>query len=225
MNRYIFPNNPIQNINNVGSKKKIIVSGEGSITSVPDKAEIVLGIVTEDQNIEEAQKKNSLITNEVVNIIQYEGIKKEDLVTTSYNITPQYDYKEGQSIFRGYQVVHMFRVTVDNLNKIGTLINATTSAGLNRVDSITFGVSNKDDLYKMALTNAVLNSKEKAQIIANSLNVNINMVPESVREITSSPVQPLLYNAEAFVAKNVASPVQPGSLTVQAEVVSEFIIE
>ncbi|MDF2947291.1 MAG: hypothetical protein K0S51_1970 [Bacillales bacterium] len=225
MNRYLFPNNqPIHNISN-SSKRTIIVSGEGSITSVPNKADIVLGIVTEDPNVEEAQKKNSLITNEVVNIIQYEGIKKEDLVTISYNISPQYDYKEGQNIFRGYQVVHMFRVTVDNLNKIGTLINATTAVGLNRVDSITFGVSNEDDLYNIALTNAVLNSKEKAQIIANSLNVNINMVPISVRETTVSPVQPLLYNAEAFVAKNVASPVQPGSLTVKAEVTSEFVIE
>jgi uncharacterized protein YggE len=226
MNPFLAPNSPQwRNVNMDITRKIIQVTGEGNTSSVPNKADVVLGVVTENLNVEEAQKQNSRITNEVVNVFTRVGISKEDLQTLSYTINPEYDYKDGQSILRGYKVIHLFKLVVKDINSIGRIIDAATDVGLNRVDSINFGITNREELYNIALRNAVQNSYEKALTIAASLGVRISNVPQSVRENTTSPVSPMLYSAQAFTAKNEATPIQAGSLVISSEIVAEYLIE
>ena len=58
------------------------------------------------------------ISNELKN----NGINIEDIVTTQFNVNPQYDYKNDRRDLLGYWVNNQVRVTCRDLTNIGRIL-------------------------------------------------------------------------------------------------------
>jgi uncharacterized protein YggE len=70
----------------------ISVSGQGSITVKPDVAYISLGVVTPpDADQLKARKANDDAMAKVLAAIKGFGISEDDITTTNFSISPQYD--------------------------------------------------------------------------------------------------------------------------------------
>ena len=131
-----------QNRNHNNRENTMTVEGNGSITVQPDQARIVIGVVTENQNVQQAQQENTRISNAIIQAIKQLGIDEKDMRTTTYSVSPRYDYIEGKSVLRGFEVEHLFEVTVNDLSKIGAIYDAAIRNGANRSGTIQFRVSN-----------------------------------------------------------------------------------
>lgn len=199
----------------------VTVQGEGTATAKPDIVILTLGVMTEDPNVKLAQEQNAFQSNALLTALKALNMQEKDIQTLSYTITPQYDYKDGVSSLRGYQVEHLYEVTVLNVQQAGEVYNAAVQAGANIARSLTFRVSDPALYYEQALTRAVLNAQAKAKTIAGALNVSVNPIPISLTEEGSASPHPLV--AFASASPKAAPPIEPGEMTITVRVQGVFM--
>jgi uncharacterized protein YggE len=217
----IFASAPVQAAAEETTPKKTInVSGQSKVSATPDFATITLGVVTEDKDAKTAQKANAASMDKVIDSIKALGISEDDIKTVNYSINPKYDYNKttGVSSIIGYSVSNNVSVTVKDIDKTGSVIDAAADSGVNTSSSISFGISNYEDYYNTALKNAVLAAKKKANTVADALDVKLKD-PITVNE--GGGYNPLtnyaVYDMRAE-GLNAATPIQAGSIEITAYV-------
>lgn len=195
----------------------ITVEGKGSVEVDPDIAVIVMGVVTEDNNIQKATQENKMIINNVINGLYNQGIDEQSVKTISYTVYPQYDYNNGKKTFRGYEVRHILEVEVTELDNIGLILEEAVNNGINYQQGVTFEISNSTKYYNEALSKAVKDSVDKARNIANTVNGRIIEQPVKVTEKPSGNITPY----RSFTSEN-SIPIQTQKLEITASIESVF---
>jgi uncharacterized protein YggE len=111
-------------------------------------------------------------------------------------------------------------VTIRELAKAGSILDAASNAGANDVYGPTLTRSDQDGLEAKALQAAVRNARAKARILADAAGVRLG----SVTAITEGGNEPMpVY--EAALAKRVSSaPIEPGKQQTSATVRVTFAI-
>ncbi|MCM3704568.1 MULTISPECIES: SIMPL domain-containing protein [Cytobacillus] len=219
-----FVRNTIQSGNLVRSKPNTLrVSGEGKLAVQPDQANIKLGVITEDQELQKAQEQNAAAISNVKKALNAIGITDKQIQTSDFSIFPQYDFVDGKQIFRGYKVEHILDITVNEIENTGLVVDTAVDSGANTVRGITFETENSQELYQKALGLAVLDAIRKAETIASSLRVQLISTPVSVSEGTLGLVQPVSFESSTFVKSAVSTPIQPGTIEIESHITAEFI--
>jgi uncharacterized protein len=209
--------NPLNRNHN--DRYTMTIEGNGSITVKPDQAKLILGVATENQNVQQAQQENTRLSNEIINALKQIGIEEKDIRTTTYSVYPRYDYVEGKSTLRGYEVEHLFEVTVNDLSKVGLIYDAAIKNGANRSGTIQFRVSNPDVYYREALTLAIRQAREKAETIAHTIGTTIMPIPIKIIEQGTGQERPIPTPYQvAGVSTEQTPPIQEGRYTIHANV-------
>ncbi|WP_368504598.1 SIMPL domain-containing protein [Alkalihalophilus sp. As8PL] len=193
----------------------ITVTGEGVVQVVPDRAQLTLGVVTEDTTVSNAQQKNNELITEIISALNTLGIPEDQIKTVTYRIEPRYDFIDGQQQFRAYEVTHMVQVNVEDLTQTGAVVDAAVENGANMVTSIQFTVADPTNLYHEALQLALEDARGKANAMTDTLNVSLVETP--VKVIERSVGGPVRFYDGAMLS-SAATPIQPGSISIQASV-------
>lgn len=206
-------------MDSINNKNIMKVNGEGIVTAVPNQASATIGVITEGKDLTQVQKQNSEIITKVVQVLQSFHIPKKNIQTFDYHVDTQYDYENGKQVFRGYRVQNLLKVTINEVNELGRIINSIIQAGANYVSNVQFSVSNPNEYYLQALKKALKNAHEKAETIVLSLKVNWNPIPFKVEELgkETGPIQPL-----TFVKAASSEEFQPGTLQFKAAVAVKY---
>ena len=152
------------------SEQTISVSGAATASSNPDILIIVLGVESEAKTANESLSENSNSLNSVIFSLSNSGISKEDIQTSNFSIYPLYDSVKDsngnwQQILNGYRVSNILLIQTDKTNSAGDIIDAAVSSGANRVDNISFQLSD-DKLEKISddlIANAINDATQKAE--------------------------------------------------------------
>ncbi len=203
----------------------ISVSGEGVIEVAPDRATISLGITNRDKNATVVQNANARIANDIIKAVSALGIDKKNIRTGNYSFHPYYrqDSKK-QAVLDGYEANNTVMVIVDDLNLVGKVIDAALSNGANNVDSLQFGIRNKDNLQAEALRLAVRDARNKAEAVAAELGkkiVGIRSVSVNSGYV-SAPRFNKMAMAEMAMDDARETPIEAGTLSCSAGVNIEF---
>lgn len=210
------------NRNGLPPKDHLIkVSGEGEMAIQPDSASVNLGIITESKQVITAQQQNSLEVTKVIDSLISMGITKNNIQTFDYRIDSDYDYDQGKQIFRGYKITHILQVKIEDLSIIGKVVDTAVQNGVNYVSNVQFTVKDKESFYKQVLVMAVNNAIERAKTIAGTLNVSLIPTPRLIIE-GGKTVQPVFNQPGAFVKGAATTQIEPGQITVKADVIAEF---
>jgi uncharacterized protein len=204
-----------------GNGNTIEVTGEGTVSAAPDKAIIVLGVITEHVSLTAAQKDNADAVARIVEALGSLGIPKENMQTTQYSINMQYNYEDGKQIFRGYQVTHLLQVTTEQIDLTGRIVDTAVKNGANTVSNIQFALKNPEIAYNHALSKAIRNGQMKAKTMAQTLSVTLHDVPILVQELPRTP-EAIPYLTASTYSKSEATPIQKGELTVSASIKAKF---
>jgi uncharacterized protein YggE len=211
----------------VGEEKvyAIHVSGSGSSSEKANQATVTLGVYTENPSATEAVQDNAALMNAVIDAIRAEEIPEEKIKTVSYSVNPNYDWETRRTV--GYRVTNMIQVEIDDISKVGDILDAATGAGANNVQGISFGLS--DDISTILQTEAYVNAlndaRGKADLIAETLGLKITGVL-SVSESVYHPYTPFRAYAEADMAGAPApTPIIEGTLSVSVSVQVAFTFE
>lgn len=201
------------------------VDGQGTGTATPDMATVTIGVTTQGKDAAKAQNDNAWVSNQIQAAVRGLGIAEKDIQTRNYSFYPNYSTdKDRRNEVTGYTVNNSVIVVVRDIKLTGKVIDAALNNGANEINSLDFSASDTKAVRKVALLNAVQDARDKADIIAKGLGkriVGIQNISESTGYIETRRFGGNMLMA---VAKDAATPIAPGSLSLTANVHIDFIL-
>lgn len=195
---------------------KIKVSGQGSIKVPSDISTVIIGVITENEQLTVAQDENALLMNNVLDTMYAQGISSDDIKTESYTVNPLYDYTDGNRILKGYNVQHNLIVTIRRIDRIGEIIDAAVQNGANYISNLIFTVKDPGVFYRQALEAAIDDAFAKANTIGRKLSVSVSTVPVQIIE---EGIQVQTYALQRIEA---STPIQSGQTELIARITAIF---
>jgi uncharacterized protein YggE len=199
----------------VASPDTVTTTGHGVVTVVPDEASISAGVHTQAGTAAAALAKNATLMSSVIAALKDAG--GSDLQTQQVSLYPQ---TNNQNEVTGY-VADSSASAEAKIAGAGALIDAAVAAGANNVSGPTLDVSDRDARYRDALGKAVADARAKAAALAGAGGFGVGQVSSVTEETATAPVP--VYEAAA-AGKSVATPIEPGTQDVTADVTVTFRI-
>ena len=198
----------------------IRVSGDAKVTARPDRVQIDIGVTTRAAQSQEAASQNARQVDAVLAAVR-KATPAAVLKTISYSLNPTYQYHSNgeEPTITGYSAVNVVQVTLDDLAKIGTVIDSATLAGANHVQGIQFTLRDQDAVRAEALRQAATRARAEAEVLAAALALKVVRVL-SVEENSPRvvPVRAYMGAPRAVMSGATATPVEAGTLDVTADV-------
>jgi len=204
----------------------IVVTGSGDVSAAPDRAVVNLGAVAEAKQAIEAQKQLNQIMQRVVKDIKALGIADEKIRTDRLSLYPVYsnpgrktDQEPEAPRIVGYRAATTVQVQVDDLERVGSVIDAGITAGANQLANLSFELRDDGKYRQQALKLAAQEARVKADAIAAAMNLQLGEVVEIREEGARMP-----YSSERKYAAPASggTPIQPGQIEVSAGVNIRF---
>jgi uncharacterized protein YggE len=213
---------------NASPLSSIRVTGEAVVTAKPERALIDVGVLTQEKQSQTAAVQNAKQLD-VVRFALHKLLGNDaDIKTINYSLSPEYQYRPiggGKPSVSSYTAINVVRVAVDDLDKVGPVIDAATQAGANHIESVQFTVRDPQALHSQALREAATKARASADALASALNLKVVRVL-SVAESRDADTPPSDLIAALGRAPDgpgpgpgvEPTPVQPGSFSVTASV-------
>lgn len=205
------------------------VHGTSSVQGAPDTATIALGVVSHAATAKEAQAQNVAASSAIRRALDRLGIAAKDIQTQDYNFHPDYNFKEGnRNEITGYTVSNTLFVRTEKMELVGQIIDAVLGSGANNINSLDFSLKDATALRREALTKAAGDARDKAEVIAAALGkkiVGIKMVNESTGRVQARSNKMVMMAASRDEAAGASTPIESGTLVLDANVFVEFLIE
>ena len=198
---------------------RVLVTGDAIVKAQPDTAVMVISVVTQAKQALDAQQQNAVRSDAVVRAIKA-AVPGGEVKTSGYSLQPQRVYRENQPpTITGYEARNAVTVTLSDLTKVGTVIDASSQAGANDISSIAFTLRQDRPARDQALKDATREAMNKAQVIAQALNGRVVRIVEVQEEGFRVPQPRLEMESFAMADKRVAStPIEVGSLDITSRV-------
>jgi uncharacterized protein len=201
----------------------IRVTGDARVTAKPDRVQIDIGVITRAALSADAATQNARDVDAVLAAVRKAAGSAAALKTISYSLSPNYRYrpKEGEPTIEGYTALNVVQVTLDDLGRMGPVIDAATQAGANRIQGIQFTLRDPDAVRTQALREAATRARAEVDVLAAALGLKVLRVL-TVDENSPRIVPLRVYSAAArtMAAEAAAppTPVEAGTLDITADV-------
>ena len=196
------------------------VMGSATLHAKPDRVEIDIGVVTQNLRAAPAAAENARHLEAVLAALHKAVGNEADINTVSYSLTPDYHYQSGaEPQITGYTASNVVHITLDDLQKVGTIIDVVTRAGGNRVQDIRFTLRDPESVHLQALREAARNARTEAEALASSLGVKISRVLLAEEGSGSVvPIRPIWRGVARAEMPAEHTPIEAGTLDVSANV-------
>src|ERR1700730_4201626 len=199
----------------------IRVTGDATVTAKPERAQIDVGVLTQEKQSQNAATLNAKQSESILAALHKLLGADADIKTINYTLSPDYQYRPigGKASVSSYTAMNVVRVTVDDLDKVGAVIDTATQAGANHVESVRFTVRDPQVLHSQAIREAALKAKTNADAVASAVKLKITrtLTVEEIGEPSATP--PDVSTMDAREAPGSApTPIQSGSFVVTANV-------
>jgi uncharacterized protein len=211
---------------NVFAKRTIEVDGSGETRTSPDTADLDLAIDTHAKTAEQAANLNAALAAKVIDALKSKLGGKGKITTGGYSLNPDYSQRPNENpTIVGYNAQNSVTVHTGALDLVGALIDSAIAAGANRVNSLNFSVKDDTKARSEAIAIATRDARAQADALAAALDVKLGKVLKATTASEAQPIPVRMGMALAREAPSVATPVEPGEVTVPATVSLTFEIE
>jgi uncharacterized protein len=200
------------------AQHSIVVAGNGSVSAVPDRAQVSFGVSTSAKTASAALRANAAEMTKVIAALKGQGIAAADIRTEFVSLSPRYS-QNGDAVI-GYDAVNSVSATIRRLDKIGPTIDAAVDAGANQVSGPSLVRADSAGLYRVALRAAIANARAKARTIAAASGLRLRRITDVSESSSAPPPTPLTEKAAA----DASTPVEPGTTRVEAAVTVTFSV-
>ena len=194
------PLNPVQNTtttttnNATTNTNTLSLTGAATNTVKPDKVTVSLGVETTDKTANAALAANSKIMNLVLDRLKAAGVKDNETSTSSFSISPNYNYSlPSSSRITGFTVSNSIQIQSTNINNTSKWIDVAIAAGANTVDRIDFALSDKklEKTKNSLIRQAIQDARAKADIVASAAGVKVVGIRSiNLNEVAIQPPPP-----------------------------------
>jgi uncharacterized protein YggE len=206
----------------------ISVQGEGRVFADPDIFLLGLSVTSVATTSAEAQETTKTDIDEIRQLAEQVGIETKDIQTTQMSIYPEYNYSPtGESTIRGYRATHGLTLKIRELDQVDTVINQLTFSNNIQIQSMSYDIDDKTDLYTAARELWFEKAKQKASELAQLAGITLEK-PLSISDQVGynnpiyppMPYQANVYREEMAMAgdSSVGAAINPGQLEVTVQV-------
>lgn len=196
----------------------VVASGEGVVKATPDRAWITIGAESRSKSSREAQRQNAQVMTAVQQQLAALAVPREAIRTTAIDLQLEFDYANGRQTPRGYVARNTIEVRVDDLSKLGELLDAAVGSGAASVHGVRFDLKERGELERAALQNAVKDATARAQAIALGLGRSIDRVIRVEEQFTGNAPPTPVMRTFALEKADAATPVAAGEIEIRAQV-------
>ncbi len=191
------------------------VTASGKVAVVPDIAKVNVGIQEQGSTLKQVQESVNKKSQSLTDALKRLGIDERDIKTTSYNVSPQYDYTNPSSRITGYQVSVNYEITIREIDSANDVLISVTESGANVASGITFDISDevKNEKTNEAREGAANKAKEKAKGLASAAGITLGKiinVSESQGVDFSRPISLLQKDNIGSEGEPTQADIQPG---------------
>jgi uncharacterized protein YggE len=202
------------------TQSSLSLSARGETQVQPDEASVSIGVQTKAATAAEAMSQNALAMHGVMAALKEKGLPDQAIQTAGVNLNPQYDYQPNQPPhLDGYLASNSVTVTVDNLAKLGPVIDAVTQGGANQINGVSFGLKDRRAAEDVARLAAVKDLRAKADLYAEATGYHLGRLIR-LSEGGANTVVPVRVTAMAAPRLQgvPVTQVSPGELTVRIDI-------
>ncbi|MCD8025297.1 MAG: SIMPL domain-containing protein, partial [Candidatus Gastranaerophilales bacterium] len=211
------------------SKGYISVNIEATDDFMPTSVKISFAIETRSSDAKTAADENKTLSNKVIALVKetLDSSKNESVKTTSYNVSPEYNYKEGKKLI-GYLVSNTLEAELKDVEKTGKVISAALAGGANSVRRVQFNLDDTNDNCNILIQKAAKEARLRADKVANSMNTSVT----GIKSISTSCSSSQNASVRMYSAKNTDSisegaevPIEAGKTRLRAYVNADFYVK
>lgn len=214
----------------------ISVTGVGESEMKPDTAYVTVNVTVEKEDAKSAQEEAKRVMTSIYSDLETLTIGEEHLSTTGYSINVLKDYsdkyisKSNPSPYKitGYRVDNSIEIEINDTDSVGKVIDQVVRKEHVTIRNLNFGLSDDTTAKNEAIKQATEHAKKEAEIVAESLGVEIKKVKEVRIQNTNShyPNYKRGYVEEmAYDTAKSSTPVSTQTIKTNANVEIVFIIE
>ena len=174
--------------------RSITVVGVGELSLEPDIATVTIGVQVRASTVSAAKTEVDGRMAAVVSALHEVGIAEKDIRTSQYSV--HYEPEPMRKVSEGsvaenqgsYLVSNMVRVTVRDVDRAGTVLDAAVEAGANQVWGVDLNVSDEDRWQDQAREKAMSDARSRAAELARLAGVELGEVLSISEVVGTSPV-------------------------------------
>lgn len=201
--------------------RTISVSGEGIARVAPDQAVVRFAVVTQAMDPEAARAQNAEASRNVLNTVRDLGIPERNIRMETLQLQPAREYDPDTQRWRenGFEVTRIVTVDLDDLDALPTLVARVVQEGANRLDGVSYELKNRDEARNQALRAALVNAREKATFMVETLDQSLGEVLTISEQSFDFP-HPVMRFDQAMMKEAMPEPeaYAPGEIEVRAVV-------
>ena len=197
---------------------QVIVSGEGVVKATPDQAWVSIGAESRSKVSKDAQQRNADAMAAVQQKIAAFGIPKDAIKTTAIDLQLEFDYANGKQTPRGYVARNTIEVRVDDLARLGDVLDAVVASGATMIHGLRFDVKQREEIEQAALQAAVTNAMAKAAAVAAGAKRAVDRVIRIEESSVDPRPVPMMREVAMAMRADATTPVAPGELEIRAHV-------
>ena len=192
----------------------IVTSGDGTVRQTPDRAFVTIAVEAYSKNPRDAQKQNAEAMAGVQQRLAQARLPKDAIRTLGYTLEQQYEIVQNARLPRDYVARNAVEVRLDDVTKVGDVIDSVVRGGATSVSALRFDVQDRSTMEREALRLAVADARARAEAAAAGAGLTLDRVLriEDNREPSGVP-RPMM-SAKAMEATGI----EPGLIEVHAHV-------
>lgn len=194
-----------------------------TVETPPDIATFSTGVQTMAPTASAAVRANNMQMASVVTRLKMLGIADRDIQTTQISLNQQFDYRDGQQVFKGYQASNMVNAKLRDLKKIGAFLDALAVDGATSFNGPLFGIDDDSSFQQAARDKVWTTAMTRARSLARKAgytDVRVLRVEENDQGRGYMPVPMAVRSMDSAAEKT--TPISPGELSVAASMSFTF---
>jgi uncharacterized protein YggE len=197
------------------------ISARGQVQATPDLAVIRLGVQTDGATAAVALSANREKMNATIDALRAQGVMDRDIQTSGLSLDAHYS-DDGKSPRRltGYEAADTVTVRLHDLSRVGAVVDALVSAGANKVEGISFALSDPKAAEDQARRLAVQALTAKADLYAKATGYKVSRLVHLSETGGYSPA--MMSEVIVTGSRLKPTPIEPGELTVSVGVSAQF---
>jgi len=209
-------------------QRLVSVTGSGEVKAQPDMAYVTLGVEARKPTLAAARTEVNAAVERLLALTRELKIEPKFVDSTRLQVQPDYrwDEKASKQVLLGYVVNRQIEVEVHDLDRLGTLLEKSVSAGVNQLGGARLDSSRRKELEREALTKAVDDARLNADALARAAGAKLG----PVQSISAAGTMPVPMYAQKAMSVAAAPPMadeadqsyQPSEMKFTANVSAQF---
>lgn len=199
------------------------VTGQGSLTVVPDMARVSVTVAKTDKSLAAARAAVENRASAVIAAARKLGVAEHDISAANLSIWPEYQWQDNSQVFVGQHVSRRIEITLRDLKRYPDLIADLVKANITTFTT-TLDRSDIAALRRKALAAAVEDAHARALALSQAAGATLGAVYSISENGVMPRPQPMMMSARAAPASAPSAVYEPGTMEINVNVSVVYLL-